>query len=170
MTPSQAIRQRQDPPAHRHLRQQLVDERGGPLGPWPASMVGWHYLSASGRPAVLVVARATDELVHRLRGVQHLRGGFAAVNGERAIEEADLDEHPRLIPVDVLVRDLVALELRWRPSGSPGVCRSAGLAFGWRSTGWEARGSPPDILSQRGEMLRRKGARGGQELSALPVA
>jgi hypothetical protein len=44
-------------------------------------MVGWHYLSASGRPDVLVVARATDELVHRLRGVQQLRGGFAA--GER---------------------------------------------------------------------------------------
>src|SRR4029450_3088458 len=37
--------------------------------------------------------RATDELVHRLRGVQHLRRDFAAANGQRAIEEASLDEH-----------------------------------------------------------------------------
>src|SRR5262245_29294549 len=40
-----------------------------------------------------LVQRATDELVHRLRGVENLRGRFAAANGELAIEQANLDEH-----------------------------------------------------------------------------
>jgi hypothetical protein len=68
--------------------------------------------------------RATDELVHRLSGIQHLRRDFAAANGKRSIEQAGLDEHRRLVPVDVLVRDLVAFELRdvWHctPPSVPG--------------------------------------------------
>jgi hypothetical protein len=39
------------------------------------------------------VQRATDKLIHRLSGVQHLRGDFAAANGKRSIEQTDLDEH-----------------------------------------------------------------------------
>ena len=39
-----------------------------------------------------LLQRTTDELVHRLRGVQHLRRDFTATNGERSIEEVDLDE------------------------------------------------------------------------------
>ena len=58
-----------------------------------------------------VVGRATDELVHRLGGVQDLRRGLAAADGKCSIEEADLDEHRSLVPVQMLVRDLVALEL-----------------------------------------------------------
>jgi hypothetical protein len=34
----------------------------------------------------VVVQRATDEFVHRLRGVEHLRRDFAAANGQRSIE------------------------------------------------------------------------------------
>jgi hypothetical protein len=40
-----------------------------------------------------------------------LRRDFAPANRQRAIDEADLDEHGRLVEVDVLVRDLVAFEL-----------------------------------------------------------
>src|SRR5262245_35918136 len=35
---------------------------------------------------------AFDELIHRLRRVQHLRGSFAAPNRKHPIEEAELDE------------------------------------------------------------------------------
>src|ERR1700730_3104279 len=58
--------------------------------------------SSGGSPAV--VRRATDELVHRLGGIPHLRRDLAAENGERPIEEPGLDEHRSLVPVDVLVR------------------------------------------------------------------
>src|SRR5262249_9340189 len=57
------------------------------------------------------VQRATDELIHRPRGVENLRGRFAAANGELAIEQANLDEYRGLVPVQVLMRQLVALEL-----------------------------------------------------------
>jgi len=51
-----------------------------------------------------------DELVHRLRRVQHLRGDFATPNGKRSIEEVELDEQRSLVPVEVLAHDLVAFE------------------------------------------------------------
>src|SRR5262249_51687001 len=60
----------------------------------------------------VVARRATDELVHRLRGVEHLRRGLAATNRKRAIEQTDLHQHRRLVPVQVLVRQPVALKLR----------------------------------------------------------
>jgi hypothetical protein len=50
------------------------------------------------------------ELVHRLSRVQHVRRDFAGANRKRSIEEADLDENRSLVPVQVLVRDLVAFE------------------------------------------------------------
>jgi hypothetical protein len=40
-----------------------------------------------------------------------LRRDLAPANGKRSIDEADLDEHRRLVPVQMLVRDLVAFEL-----------------------------------------------------------
>src|SRR5215468_10334406 len=57
------------------------------------------------------LSRATDELVHRLSEVQQLRRDFAAANRQRSIEQAELDKYRSLVPVQVLVRDLVALEL-----------------------------------------------------------
>src|SRR5262249_54516293 len=43
----------------------------------------------------VVARRATDEFVHRLRAVQHLRRGLPAAHGPRAIEEAELTESYR---------------------------------------------------------------------------
>ena len=40
-----------------------------------------------------------------------MRRGLPAGNAERSTEEADLDEHRSLVPVQVLVRQLVAFEL-----------------------------------------------------------
>ena len=36
-----------------------------------------------------------------------MRRDFAAANGKRSVEQADLDKYRRLVPVDVLVRDLL---------------------------------------------------------------
>src|SRR5215813_1387208 len=51
-----------------------------------------------------------DELVHGLGRIHHLSGDFAAPDGQRAIEEAELDEHRSLVPVEMLAHDLVAFE------------------------------------------------------------
>ena len=54
---------------------------------------------------------ATDELVHRLSGVQHLGRDFATADRKRSIEKVKLDQQRSLVPVQVLVGDLVAFEL-----------------------------------------------------------
>src|SRR5262249_18458431 len=51
-----------------------------------------------------------NELVHRLSRTKHLRGDFAAANRQRSIEQIELDEDRRLVPIQVLVHDLVAVE------------------------------------------------------------
>src|SRR5215472_8490354 len=67
------------------------------------------YTSAAEQP---IVGRCTaDELVHRLRGLEHLRRDLPTTHRQGAINEADLDEERSLVPVDVLVRDLVGFEL-----------------------------------------------------------
>src|SRR5262249_3891841 len=53
----------------------------------------------------------TDELVRRLTEVQDLRRAFASATRGASIDQTELDEHRRLVPVQVLVRDLVAFEL-----------------------------------------------------------
>src|SRR5215813_14786567 len=51
-----------------------------------------------------------NELVHWLSRAKHLRGDFAAANRQGSIEHIELDEDGRLVPVQVLVHDLVAVE------------------------------------------------------------
>src|SRR5262245_45302230 len=53
---------------------------------------------------------AMDELVHRLRRIQHLLGDFAAPDGKRSIDEVQLDEQRSLVPVKVLAHDPIAFE------------------------------------------------------------
>src|SRR5687767_4738100 len=54
---------------------------------------------------------ARHELVRRQRIVHHFACAFRACHRQALrFEQADLHEHRRLVPVDVLVRDLVALE------------------------------------------------------------
>ena len=63
-------------------------------------------------PILRLVAPCTvDELVHRLRWTQHLGRDLAAAHRQHSIQEVELDEQRRLVPVEVLVRDLVAFEL-----------------------------------------------------------
>src|SRR5262245_20939383 len=60
--------------------------------------------------ALVSSVTAMDELVHRLRWIQHLRGDFAAPDGKRSIDEVQLDEQRSLVPVEVLAHDPVAFE------------------------------------------------------------
>src|SRR5258705_5633562 len=53
---------------------------------------------------------AIDELVHRLRRIQDLRGDFADPDGKCSIDEVELDEQRSLVPVEVLAHDPVAFE------------------------------------------------------------
>src|SRR5215468_10102752 len=79
-----------------------------------------------------------NELVHRLSRVQHLRRDLTAADGQGSIEQADLNEQRRLIPVQVLVHDLVAVEPddrdernlhRFPVAGTPG--RSQSMRIEW---------------------------------------
>jgi len=93
--------------------------RSGPIG---AAMIGYSMPSMSQSTvfmrqrslvfteAVVLGVTAMDELVHRLRRIQHLRDDFAAPDGKRSIDEVKLDEQRSLIPVEVLAHDPVAFE------------------------------------------------------------
>jgi hypothetical protein len=70
-----------------------------------------------------------DELVHRLSGVQHLGRDFATADGKVSIEKLKLDEQQSLVPVQLLVRDLVAFEL------DDGDERHFHALSGWRDAG-----------------------------------
>jgi hypothetical protein len=103
------------------------------LDPGPDMQVTSLHTALSGRPhageSPVFVRRAMDELVHRLSRVQHVRRDFAAANRKRSIEEADLDENRSLVPVQVLVRDLVAFEAH------DGDERDLDAFSGWRDAG-----------------------------------
>src|SRR5215472_10613849 len=58
-----------------------------------------------------VIRYSTDEFVHRLSGVQYLCCDLATTNGKSSIEDTDLNEQRCLIPIQMLMRDLVAFEL-----------------------------------------------------------
>ena len=100
------------------------------------------------------LARARRPTCHQLvagqRVVEDLAGGLDARHRQPRVEQADLHQHRGLVPVDVLVRDLVVVERRWRPAasrpspvgGMPGSIQSISLVWVKRnsisSTIWSA--------------------------------
>ena len=71
----------------------------------------FHGPAAEPGESPIVAQRTTDELVHRFCGAQHLRSDLSAAHRKCSVEQANLNKQRSLVPVDVLVRDLVALEL-----------------------------------------------------------
>src|SRR5262245_18802783 len=57
---------------------------------------------------------AMNEVVGRLGRVEQLGCDLAAANGQRAVEQPGLDEDGGLVPINVLMGDLAAVELNDR--------------------------------------------------------